>query len=85
MFILNWNNIIQTNLFFIYFISFITFINSQENNCISKEVETGGILKKSVKLFLMEIMFVFKKEEYLHTIQYYPMFYLSIVFLPLQI
>ena len=46
MFILNWNNIIQTNLFFIYFISFITFINSQENNCISKEVETGGILKK---------------------------------------
>ena len=46
MFILNWNNIIQTNLFFIYFISFIIFINSQDNNCIFKEVETGGILKK---------------------------------------
>ena len=46
MFILNWNIFIQANLFLIYFISFIKFINSQDSNCISKEVETGSILKK---------------------------------------
>ena len=46
MFDLNWNINIHTNLFIIYLISFITIINSQENNCISKEVDTKQILKK---------------------------------------
>ena len=46
MFILNWNIFIQVNLFLIYFISFISIINSQDSNCIFKEVETGAILKK---------------------------------------
>jgi hypothetical protein len=45
MIILNWN-IIHTNLILIYFISLITIINSQDSNCIFKEVETGEIFKK---------------------------------------
>lgn len=46
MIILNWNIIIRINLFLIYFISFTTTINSQDRNCISKEIETHEIFKK---------------------------------------
>ena len=46
MFALNCNIINHTKLFIIYFISFIAIIRSQENNCISKEVDTKQILKK---------------------------------------
>jgi len=46
MIILNWNIFIHTNLFLIYFISFTTIINSQDNLCISKEVDTKEIFKK---------------------------------------
>ena len=85
MFALNCNIINHTKLFIIYFISFIAIIRSQENNCISKEVDTKQILKKKCETISNGNNVCVQNNGIFIYNSVLPMFYLITIFPPLQI